>query len=1090
MLGVLTGWVGATPTEFDIPAGPAAPALLRFAAQARLEVLFRYDVLQRVTSPGLRGIHEPAAGLARLLVGTGFGAQLTADGKFVITAQAVSALASVHGTLLGENGQPLGGARVALPSLQRVTVTDADGIFMFLGLPAGRYRLVVSAESYRPIEFRAIDLAPGESLALAPQQLPHASGVTELEPMLVEATAARLGRFTTRSTPFAPRQAGGNLDLTRTEDDVLPFTIYERDEIARSGVVNLNDFLQRELLEASSSGSSPESSTSGAPFLAGSTNLSLRGFGNDETVILLNGRRLPEVLTTGTGNLPPDVNFIPLSLVQQVQVLPVSSAALYNGNAVGGVINIVLRPDVVAAVNEVTTTYVTPLAGFDAPEKSTSFLHGSGLGGGRFRYRLSASFTDSLPPVEAELGYRAGRLASETVTRFDPLARATPNLRTPDGSPLFGSGSPSVTSVAPGADGSGGLASFAGREGVRNFALFDSPGGFAAATNSTDNGYGRRQQRSVYFLSVVFDAWTWLQLGLDVAYAHTTIGRGFDVLTADLPLGADAAANPFGVPLRVTLNETAPLLGEGYSEARLDFFSGVVSALITLPGGWQSTADLQHARSQARYRGLAGANEDRWAAMAASGEYPLFRDTQLFGPPPAFYDRVIIYEGARGEFVSVGDYDTIDATWRLSHAALPLPTGLGRAHGGLDYRRNELAAQRNERRYGDGELAEEPILYTGRSIERVSVFGEVVASLWPLHRLPVWITAINGDLAARYTIGETAAESNFSPTFGLKLDFASGWALRASVTTSDRFPSPNLTRRAGSGTGGGVGIATALITDPRRGGAQYDVETRDDANPELSAETAVTQSAGLIYAAGERVRLRLALDYADTRKTDEIVGLNPSEVVNLESFFPERVDRAPAAPGDPFGTGLITAVLTGTTNLASRHSQTWSISADALVTEILGGTLELRTRLLWFQKYDRVVLPNTPVIDELAAPSGSASGLLRSRASLGAGWSNDRFGVGIDGYYFASRLLPPAETIAQGRDSVADYWQWDVYAQVDVSAWLSRKTRGPRLKLVGRVNNVFDAAFPAYASHPSGAGVQPYGDWRGPTLSLSLTAEF
>ena len=41
-----------------------------------------------------------------------------------------------------------------------------------------------------------------------------------------------------------------------------------------------------------------------------------------------------------------------------------------------------------------------------------------------------------------------------------------------------------------------------------------------------------------------------------------------------------------------------------------------------------------------------------------------------------------------------------------------------------------------------------------------------------------------------------------------------------------------------------------------------------------------------------------------------------------------------------------------------------------------------------------------------------------------------------------------------------------------------------------RVNNVFATPYPRYENHSSGAGVQPYGDWRGRVYSLSLTTTF
>ncbi len=113
------------------------------------------------------------------------------------------------------------------------------------------------------------------------------------------------------------------------------------------------------------------SKTPGADILpTGSSNLNLRGYSPDQTVVLINGRRLPEVMTSDARTLGTDVNFIPLSLVQQIEVLPVSASALYTGNAVGGVINIVLRSGADADTTELTTTYTNALRGFDAPQSS------------------------------------------------------------------------------------------------------------------------------------------------------------------------------------------------------------------------------------------------------------------------------------------------------------------------------------------------------------------------------------------------------------------------------------------------------------------------------------------------------------------------------------------------------------------------------------------------------------------------------------------------------------------------------------------------------------------------------------------------
>jgi outer membrane receptor protein involved in Fe transport len=197
-----------------------------------------------------------------------------------------------------------------------------------------------------------------------------------LAPYVVKDRTTRANPFDRSEAQSGPRTAGSNLDLARTENDALPFNIYNRDQIARSGVVNLNEFLQRELLDANAVNQPPEQDGLQPTFLAGSTNLSLRGFSADQTIVLVNGRRLPEALVNGFDNRQtPDVNFIPLSLVQQVEELPVSAASLYSGNAVGGIINIVLRPAVDAEATEVALTYTNAIASYDAPQSSMSILH-------------------------------------------------------------------------------------------------------------------------------------------------------------------------------------------------------------------------------------------------------------------------------------------------------------------------------------------------------------------------------------------------------------------------------------------------------------------------------------------------------------------------------------------------------------------------------------------------------------------------------------------------------------------------------------------------------------------------------------------
>lgn len=1082
----------AAPAVFDVPAQRASDALLAFSQQARVEVLFPSEELRNVQSSGIRGTHEPEEALTRMLRDTGFYARRSTQGKFVV-ARASDPTGALQGRLRTPDGSPAAGVRVTINEAHQQTETAGDGSFDFASVPPGTYRLTIEGTGYRTIEIVGVKVDANRGRTLEPHTLESADELIRLAPHVVE------GRFRRRwrnsdAEDFTPQHSTGNLDLPRTTDDALPFTIYDREQIARAGVVNLNDFLQRNVLDGNAAARPPEqggidSQGSAVLYSTGSSNLKLRGYGADETIILVNGRRLPEIVTSGRENLPPpppDVNFIPLSLVERVEVLPVSASALYSGNPVGGVINIVLRADVNAT--EVNTTYTNSVGRYDAPQSSLSLQHGETLLNGKLRVRLNATFTQTSPVTESELGYIAANAALASPPD-DRIFRATPNLRSAEGAPLLEG--KSFTSVAPGADGNGGLAAFAGRGGVRNTTLFNLPHGISNSPDTVDYAYGRRQRGSSYFGSVTHELFPWLEVGVDGIYTHTEVTRGFNVFTGRLDLPASSAFNPFHQDINLTLNETAPLLGQNYSEARIDFYSAVVGLLVKLPADWRVSLDAQYGHSLTQYRGIAGVDQDRWQRLVNEGKYNPLRDTQVYGPPAAFYDEALVYYGQKGKFVTLGDYATLDTAMRVTNRSLPLPTGSGAASLGGDYRSTHLSPYHDVRRLGNGEVMSESS-WTGRTLERISAFGELQAPLLPSRWLPRWVREIQTDLAARYVVSATAQESNVAPTGGVKVDFVGGFSLRGTVASSNRMPSPFLAKRVivPGATDGGGEVSTVVISDPVRNETYGGVSASDALNPNLRPEAAVTKTVGLIFQRGNVHQFRTSIDFADTEKSLELTYLAPQNVIELERLLPGRVTREPPPAGDLLGIGRVKSLLTGRVNLSHRHSQNWSTAVDYAWTQCFGGRLDVYGRWVFFQRYDLQFLPTEPIVDELGSPDGFTSELLRHRMNFGAAWSNRTFSFGWDGHYFHSRKLPPGEWSSQHNRQINPFWQFDAYVQTDLARWLPWKVTRFGLRGQLRVNNLFDARPPRYANDPSGAGLQPYGDWRRQTYAVSVQATF
>lgn len=718
-LGVWAGGkLRAAPAAFRVPVEAASRAILDFAQQAGIEVLFPYDQLQRVKSRAIDGSYEPEEALNRLLTGTGFVARKNGRGTFVVVA-----------------------------------------------------------EPKAPLPRPKVHPSPVETSGASGSRQEEA---THLDAVLVNAQTEN----STRMHLGTADVAAGNLDLDRTAEDALPYTVIDRSRIVTSGAVNLDDFLRRELLESDAASQSVGQQGQSALFLGGSTNLNLRGYGQDETLVLVNGRELPQVLSGGVTNgssyttRQPDVNLIPLSLVERVEVLPVSASAVYSGDPVGGVVNIILRP--VENVTEITANYSNALHSYDAPQSSLSMLHGETLLGGKLQLRLNADFTQIVPPTEAELGYIQKKLQTYPELDGPLLFRATPNVTTIPltGSTaltplpgLFGPGTPATASVAPGADGSGGYAALAARAGVPSLALFRSPGGMDDSPDSINYSYGRQEKSSEYYFTASYDVNPRLQIAWDGLYSHAVSHNGYSVFPQTLNLTQGTPLDPFDQTVQVMLNETAPKLGGTYNEAQSNVYSSVLGALLKLPADWRLSLDTQYSESVIRYRGLAGVDSTAWQKLVDEGIYNPLRDTQAYGPPQAFYDQALLYFGGPGKFVTLDDYQNLTGAVRLARSTLPLPTGTGTINFGADYTRDRLADFDDTQVHGDGSIADTSGLWGGRTLERYSVFGELRAPLLPAQWLPKWIKQVEVDGAARYVASDTSGGAHVAPTVALKVDF-------------------------------------------------------------------------------------------------------------------------------------------------------------------------------------------------------------------------------------------------------------------------------------------------------------------------------
>jgi iron complex outermembrane receptor protein len=120
-------------------------------------------------------------------------------------------------------------------------------------------------------------------------------------------------------------------------------------EIDQSGLTNV-DAVMRKFPEVASGSFNGDQVNTSSPGAAG---ISLRGLGVQSTLVLMNGRRIApapygqggSAASLGTQSFV-DMNMIPLDAVGRIEVLKDGASAIYGADAVGGVVNFILKDDI------------------------------------------------------------------------------------------------------------------------------------------------------------------------------------------------------------------------------------------------------------------------------------------------------------------------------------------------------------------------------------------------------------------------------------------------------------------------------------------------------------------------------------------------------------------------------------------------------------------------------------------------------------------------------------------------------------------------------------------------------------------------
>ncbi|MBK9104564.1 MAG: TonB-dependent receptor [Saprospiraceae bacterium] len=225
----------------------------------------------------------------------------------------VDAQLTITGRITDTDGLTLFGVNVAEKGTSHGTVTDLDGAYS-INVANADATLVFSYVGYETKEIKVngnttIDVIMNEGINLGE----------------VQVVGTRSYRRSSTETPVAV--------------DVIDIA----DLSASSGKAEINQILQ---YAAPSFNATKQSGSDGADHIDPA---SLRGLGPDQTLVLINGKRrhqssLVNVFgTRGRGNSGTDLNALPASAIDRIEILRDGSSAQYGSDAIAGVMNIVLK---------------------------------------------------------------------------------------------------------------------------------------------------------------------------------------------------------------------------------------------------------------------------------------------------------------------------------------------------------------------------------------------------------------------------------------------------------------------------------------------------------------------------------------------------------------------------------------------------------------------------------------------------------------------------------------------------------------------------------------------------------------------------
>lgn len=877
----------------------------------------------------------------------------------------------------------------------------------------------------------------------------------------------------------------------------IPVTVLGPQQIENSGVkTNVLDLLRKTMPQFSGNANlGTENANIASNSTYGGSMISIH---NLNTLVLVNGRRVAFDPAESEGGAEfVDMNMIPIAAIQDIQVLTDGASAIYGSDAVGGVVNIILKKDYNGW--EVGGHYGQASSDGHYRERSAYIV--GGASNGNTSVTVSAEYTNDDPiwqhersfsnPIYGTTYYPGVIDVFDLSTYKDQRYMLKAGVNAPPGGgtytidQLVANGTYTPITASQALHGFN-LANYVTlRTGLKRR---------SAVINVEHNLLG---DRLTAFGDALFsNTYTESQLNAQPLYPNVSTPYldpfwlgGYPPPPGNMYLPASAPTNPFS---QAWMDQGAPA----------DYSAGYVvtahNRFFTFPRIFQNDSTLFRGVGGLRgkigdnYDWEVGANLNRYALnytnpnlvntvalddALATGKLNPFAMTQQSGVLPGNILGTAFIN-------SVSTLNTFDA--KLTGKPFSVPGGdLGFALG-ASYTREALSASPDVNSIPDANgnigWAGATSLQPFNAHRKITAFyAEVTAPIFSPSMGLVGLHSLNVDVAGRYEDYTQVGKSSVPKISVRYQPLDDQLTLRASAGKS--FAAPTLYSLYGPIS---TGFTNSLSFNNYGGGTtdQIQFQSVSGSNRNLKPSTAATWTAGVVLTPKAVKGLSISVDYHQTVQHD-LVGSYDQTVIaqSVEMLGPKSPYAGTVHFGNPSGPGVTAPgqlskanpssvyLITPLVNLAAQAVKGVDVNVNYEFDTAAAGRFDLSSTAAVYNSYMGQALPSENYYQYAGHASGNGSisqgTIPRWRTYTTAEWRFHAFDALLAHTYIASVTdIGPGGSAAITPVAVASYQSWDAALGYDLSKVSTSQWLGHLQFRVG-VNNVFNkmpplakAAFP------------------------------